>query len=171
MKLRILAAAAIVVGVALIPATAWAKGAKSITITGPGLGQPAHVENTGGPEIVDVNRLAEATGLLYAAFRATPTPMTHARPAGKLGPRYRAVYELYAGENETVVIRQDIYPFAAAGFVSYTPPGQHVIDRTARSGWYLTTDTYDTGLDSPNATAMLVALGARHPHARSGKVS
>ncbi len=167
MKLRTLAVAIVVVGVVLIPTTAWAKGAKDVTITGPGLHQPVHVENIAGPTIIEVNRLAEATGLLYAAFRTTPSPITHARPAGKLGPRYRAVYELYASESNTVTIRQDLYPFAAAGFVSYTAPGQHVFQRTARSGWYVTTDKYNTGVDSPSATAMLVSLGAPPPKAKS----
>ena len=95
--------------------------------------------------------------------------MTHTRPAGKLGRHYRAVYELYVAQDKVVSVRQDLYPFAAAGFVSYTPPGQHVFQRTARSGWYVTTDAYNTGLDSPNATAMLVTLGASHPQAKKTK--
>ena len=169
MKLRIIVVAAIVVGVALVPAAAWAKGAKDVTITGPGLHKPVHVENTAGPKIVEVNRLAEATGLLYAAFRTRPSPMTAARPAGKLGPRYRAVYELYAAEGKVVVVRQDLYPFAAAGFVSHTPPGQPVFERTAQSGWYVTADSFSTGLNGRSATAMLVALGATDRRARSVK--
>ena len=166
MKHRILVFAAIVVGIALAPATAWAKGAKDVTISGPGLNRPVTVENTVGPHVVEVNRLAEATGLFYAAFRTKPSPMTRARPAGRLGPRYRAVYELYASEATTVTIRQDIYPFAAAGFASYTPPGQRALDKTATSGWYVTSDTTNTGIDGRRATGMLVALGVLDRHAR-----
>ena len=163
MKLRILVVATIVAGVALVPGSAWAKGAKGVTITGPGLDQPVHVENTAGPAVVEVNRLSEATGLLDAAFRTRPSPMTRARPAGTLGPRYRAVYELSASEDTTVVVRQDLYPFAAAGFVSYTPPGQRVFEKTATSGWYVATDAHDTGIDGQSAVTMLVALGASRP--------
>lgn len=159
MKLRILVVAAIVVAVALVPATAWAKGAKNVTITGPGLQKPVHVENTAGPKIVAVSRLAQATGLYYAAFHTTPTPMTDSRPAGRLGPRYRAVYELYASEDKVVALRQDLYPFATAGFVSHTASGQRVFDGTAPGGWYVATDSFSR-VDSRSATAMLVALGA-----------
>jgi hypothetical protein len=170
MKLRILVVAAVVVAVALVPATAWAKGAKNVTITGPGLKKPVHVENTPGPKIVAVNRLAQATGLYYAAFQTTPNPMTDVRPAGKLGPRYRAVYELYASEDKVVTIRQDLYPFATAGFVSHTPSGQRVFDRTAPGGWYVATDSFN-GVDSRSATAMLVALGVPDRRARSVKTA
>jgi hypothetical protein len=170
MKLRIVVVAAIVIGVALVPATAWAKGAKDVTITGPGLQKPVHVENTAGPKIVEVNRLAQATGLYYAAFHTTPTPMTDARPAGKLGPRYRAVYELYASEDTVVTFRQDLYPFAAAGFVSHTPSRQRVFGGTAPGGWYVATDSFN-GVDSRSATAMLVALGAPDRRASSVKAA
>jgi hypothetical protein len=165
MKLRILVVAAIVVGVTLIPATAWAKGAKAVTITGPGLEQPVHVAHTPAPKSVTASRLAQATGLYYAAFRTTPTPMTDTRPAGRLGPRYRAVYELYAAAG-TVTVRQDLYPFAAAGFVSHTPSGQRVSAGTTPGGWYVATDSFN-GVDSRSATAMLVALGAPDRRSRS----
>jgi hypothetical protein len=168
MKLRILVVAAVVVGVALVPATAWAKGAREVTITGPGIHGPVRLENTAdGPEVVDVNRLAEATGLFDAAFGAAPTRMTDTRPRGKLGPRYRAVYGFLVGQDEVVPIRQDLYPFAAAGFVSHTPRGQQLFQQTVQSGWYVTTDSYDTGIDGKSATEMLVALGARDHRGRS----
>ncbi len=80
-----------------------------------------------------------------------------------MGPRYRAVYELSASEDTTVVVRQDLYPFAAAGFVSYTPPGQRVFEKTATSGWYVATDAHDTGIDGQSVVTMLVALGASRP--------
>ncbi len=171
MKLRILAIAAIVIGAVLIPTTASAKGTKDVTITGPGLEHPVLVGNTAGPDPVDVNRLADATGLFHVAFRTAPTPMTDARPAGKLGPRYRASYELYAAQDKVVVIRQDLYPFAAAGFVTHTPPRQHAFNQTVHSGWYVTTAASNTGLDSRSATALLIALGAPDPRATSSKVA
>jgi hypothetical protein len=164
MKLRILIVGAIVAGVVLLPATAWAKGAKDVTITGPGLATPVHLENAAGPTTVDVNRLAEATGLFYAAFRAKPTPMVEPRPAGRLGPRYRAAYELYVAQDKVEVVRQDLYPFAAAGFVSYTPPGQRAFEHRTQSGWYVSTN-------SATATAMLVTLGASRLPIRQSRPS
>ena len=109
----------------------WAKGAKDVTISGPGLHRPVTVENTVGPHVVEVNRLAEATGVFYAAFRTKPSPMTRARPAGRLGPRYRAVYELYASEATTVTIRQDVYRSRPQGS-SATPRPASVLCRRPR---------------------------------------
>jgi hypothetical protein len=158
-KLRILVITAVVVAVGLVPATAWAKGAKNVTITGPGLRQPVHVEDAGGSKVVSVHVLAQATGLYHAAFRTTPTPMTATRPIGKLGPRYRAVYALYASGDTTTRIRQHLYPFAKAGFVTYTPAGQRAFDGTVSDGWYVLTKTFN-GIGIQSATAMFVELGA-----------
>jgi hypothetical protein len=160
MKLRILVAAAIIIGVALVPAAAWAKGAKDVTITGPGLDHPVHLDDSAGPTTVQVNRLAQATGLFDAAFGTTPSSMRRTRPAGKLGPRYRAVYELYAEPGSDVHVHQDLYPFAAAGFVSHTARGQRALRRSATGGWYVTGASPSSGIDDQGATAMLVALGA-----------
>jgi hypothetical protein len=90
------------------------------------------------------------TGTFYAAFRTTPSPIEASRPTGPLGPRYRIVYRLYTGEKEVTPVRQDVYPFARAGFVTFTPAGQRVFDKQVVSGWYT----------SPaSATELFVAAG------------
>jgi hypothetical protein len=168
MKLRIVVIAAVAAAVTLVPTTAWAKGPKNVTITGPGLQQPLHLENTTGPQPVTVNDLAQATGLYYAAFHTTPTPITDTRPAGRLGPRYRAVYALYASQNTVTKVRQNLYPFAKAGFVTYTPSHQRLFNRSVPGGWYVATTSFN-GIDGQAATAMLVALGAPDRRARDVK--
>jgi len=112
------------------------------------------------PAPVGVNDLAEATGALYAVFRTTPTPIVRQRPPGALGPRYRIVYEIMTGQDEVTPVRQDVYPFARAGFVSYTPPRQRAFDKLVRAGWYIATPHGDTsGMTSSAATALFVSAG------------
>jgi hypothetical protein len=140
-----------------------AKGAQDATLTGPGITTPLHIGNDPeGPTTVNVNRLVEATGTNYAVFRTRPSPLESVRPAGRLGPRYRIVYRLYTGENEATPVRQTIYPFARAGFVTYTPPGQRAFDAEVRAGWY-TSAVQPTpvggGMSSPAATALFVSVG------------
>jgi hypothetical protein len=114
-----------------------------------------------------VNRLAEATGALYAVFRTTPSPIARHRPAGPLGPRYRIVYGILTGENETTPVRQVVYPFARAGFITYTPPGQRAFDHAVRSGWYASEVQADpgNGMTSQAATDLFVAAGVPEPRA------
>jgi hypothetical protein len=140
-----------------------AKGAQGATLAGPGIDGTLHVENvSAGPTTVDVNRLAEATGTDYAVFRTRPSPLESRRPHGPLGPRYRIVFRLYTGENEVTPIRQTVYPFAHAGFVTYTPAGQRAFDKAVRSGWYTSAVQHSPvggGIPSEVATAMFVAVG------------
>jgi hypothetical protein len=166
MKLRILLVTVIVGAAALVPGVAWAKGAKSATITGPGLEQPVHVGHDPRTAPVTVSWLSRVTGLYFTAFRATPSP-TQKRPDGKLGPRYRAEFEMYAAADKTVTFRQDLYPFAAVGFVTYTRPGQAIFGSSAPGGWYVTSDALGEA-ESNAATEMMIKLGARRSKAVVG---
>ena len=149
--------------VVALSGTAGAKGAQDATLTGPGISGELHIVNVPeGPAPVNVNRLAEATGTDYAVFRTRPSPLESRRPAGPLGPRYRIVYRLYTGENEVTPIRQNVYPFARAGFVTYTPPGQRAFHKTVRSGWYVSAvqpSPVGGGMASETATAVFVSAG------------
>ena len=142
---------------------ATAKGAYDATITGPGLRDPLVVGNgSQGPTSVNVNNLAVATGTYYAMSSSGPTPLQARRPRGPLGPRYRIVYRMYTGEDEVTPIRQDVYPFARAGCVTYTPRGQTAFGQGIASGWY-TSDVqpspYEGGTTSAAATELLVMAG------------
>jgi hypothetical protein len=140
-----------------------AKGAQDATLIGPGIDGTLHIVNEPeGPATVNVNRLAEATGTNYAVFHTRPSPLVSQRPRGPLGPRYRIVYRLYTGENEVTPVRQTVYPFARAGFVTYTPPSQRAFDKAVRSGWYTSAvqpSPVGGGIPSEAATAMFVSVG------------
>ncbi len=148
---------------ATVSGTASAKGAQDATLTGPGIAGSLHITNVPeGPNTINVNRLVEASGTDYAVFRSRPSPLRPDRPEGSLGPRYRIVYRLYTGENEVTPIRQDVYPFAHAGFVTYTPPGQRAFDKKVRSGWYTSAvqpSPPGGGIPSDTATALFIDAG------------
>jgi hypothetical protein len=152
----------VVCGVGLVTGPAFAKGARDLTITGPGLAAPLHIDNTSAnPSAASVNQLANATGAFYAVFRTTPSPLERQRPHSSLGPRYRIVYQLYTGQNEVTPVRQDVYPFARAGFVTYTPSRQRAFGKLVRSGWYTSfvRGGPGGGMSSEAATVLFVSVG------------
>jgi hypothetical protein len=133
-----------------------------------GLAAPVHLDATstspsGTPVAsVGVNELADATGAFFAVFRTAPTPLERHRPAGSLGPRYRIVYQLYTGPDQVTPVRQDVYPFARAGFVTDTPSGQRAFDQAVRSGWYTSAvygGAFGGGMTSDAAIALFVSAG------------
>jgi hypothetical protein len=154
---------AVVVCVAMLSGIAGAKGAQDATITGPGIRGSLFVGNgSQNPAPVNVNNLAVATGTYYAMSSSGPSPIHARRPSGPLGPRYRIVYRMYTGADEVTPIRQDVYPFARAGCVTYTPRGQRAFDKTARSGWYTSNvqpSPYEGGTTSAAATELLRMAG------------
>jgi hypothetical protein len=138
-----------------------AKGAQVVTITGPGLSQPLRLDNLHDqPGLPGPNDVGNATAALLFAAGDPSTAITVHRPAGPLGPRYRVTFQVMVGANETKPLRQDIYPFARAGFVVHTPLGQRVFDRKVRAGWYVSAKLSDFGgMESDAATALIVAAG------------
>ncbi len=153
----------VVVCVAMLSGVAAAKGARDATITGPGIRGSLVVGNgSQNPAPVNVNNLAVATGTFYALSSSGPSPIQAQRPSGTLGSRYRMVYRMYTGADEVTPIRQDVYPFARAGCVTYTPRGQRTFGKAARSGWY-TSDVqpspYEGGTTSAAATELLLMAG------------
>ncbi len=148
MRLRLLVAGMVVAGVSLIPTVAAAKGAKEMTVSGPGLAAPIRLANTG--DGMSPNTIAQKSGL----FSPTADPVTARRPAGRLGPRYVATYQWLVGPDKTVSLRQELYPFAPGGALSHTRPGRRALDFPVRDGWYR------AGLE---LTLLLVAVGVPVP--------
>jgi hypothetical protein len=116
----------------LLPATASAKGASEATITGPGLDSPLTLRGEGG---IELGSLADHSGLYPALFGQSPNPMLSSRPKGKLGPKYTISW-VVPGPHQVDRVRQDLYPYAAGGPVTYMPAGQRVFEQRTRGGWY-----------------------------------
>ena len=145
MKPRILFAALLVAGLALVPSTAHAKGATEASVKGPGLATAIRLDMRDGPG-PSVHTLAESSGLYETMYGETPnlTP-----PTGDLGPRYEATYTVLAGSP----VRQHLYPFARGGAVAYVPPGQPLEGgQSTRGGWF-------GGPQTIGLKSLLISLG------------
>ena len=133
MKRRILLGAGIVVATVLVSATpAVAKGTTTVTVKGPALAEPISLHGSGA---ADLNR---AAGLYQTVWDQPGAVILSRRPAGRLGPRYLATYGWLVGQDRTKPVRQELYPFAHGGALSYTPPGQRVYATgpAFKGGWY-----------------------------------
>jgi hypothetical protein len=116
-----------------IPTAASAKGPASATIEGPGIDGTINVPGSGENVGTPLGDLTHYTGLFRAVWGQEP--LSNDRPKGDLGPRYTVAYSLPMGD-ETVEIRQDMYPYVNPP-VTYTEPGQKVYEDTeTRGGWY-----------------------------------
>jgi hypothetical protein len=149
MRLRILVAAMLAAGVALVPTAAAAKGAKEMTVSGPGLATPLRLANT-AEAALSPNTIAQKSGL----FAPAPARFSDSRPPGDLGPLYVATYDWLIGANSTTPLHQELYPFTDGGAVVYTPARQHVGVEVLPSGWYRA---------GPELTLLLVAAGVPVP--------
>jgi hypothetical protein len=141
MKLRIsILAAAVAALVLAMPALA--KGPSEATINGPGLkGGGIHLKSDGGGDPssgTPLGNLTESGGFFPAAYGQQPDPMVKARPRGELGPKYTVVYKVPGPDGDTATLKQDLYPYAANGPVTYMKPGQEFFDgMRTHGGWYL----------------------------------
>jgi hypothetical protein len=132
MKRLILAAA--LAGL-LVPAAAQAKEPSSASISGPGFQKTlAAPENPHFSSTV-LARLTEESGFFPAAVGQSPDPMLHGRPAGELGPRYTIVWTVPV-PGHTHRVRQDLYPYAAGGALTYMKAGQAIFEMRTLGGWY-----------------------------------
>jgi hypothetical protein len=118
-----------------LPATALGKGPSGASIEGPGAG--GGITFTGGRNSGLFN-LTEQAGLFPAVFARQPDPMLDRRPNGDLGPKYTIVWTIPGSNNETWKLKQDLYPYAASGPVTYMKPGQEVfrIPGGTHGGWF-----------------------------------
>jgi hypothetical protein len=162
MKPRTLAVLALAVLLLAAPTAAQAKGATAATISGGGPGGlpggPITLRGDGEPgSSSDLGMLAQGTGLYAAAFDPGAGGVVKAAPTDRLGPRYTISWRFpnpAGGKDRTV--RQDVWPYAAGGPVSFTPAGQPVLDTTTRGGWY-------QGFDGLRAQLIELGLPNRKP--------
>ena len=122
---------------AILAGTAAAKGPTRAAITGPGVARAIVLNgNPEGNVSSRFGQLVEQTGWFAQVFRQTPDSTSRVRPRGALGPRYDAVYLVPEGNGNTRTIRQELYPFAAAGPVTHLQAGQPIFGMTTHGGWY-----------------------------------
>jgi hypothetical protein len=125
---------ALAVAALVVPAGALGKGPSAATMDGPGGG--GGITFGGDEGSGPLGHLTEQSGWFAAVFDQTPDPMLASRPQGDLGPKYEVTYTVPGPNNDTFTIRQDIYPYAKEGPVTYLAPGQPVFDMKTRGGWY-----------------------------------
>jgi hypothetical protein len=118
----------------VVPATALGKGPSAATMEGPGGG--GGITFSGDEGSGPLGNLTQQSGWFAAVFGQEPNPMLATRPKGDLGPRYTVTYTVPTDMNRTVTIRQDIYPYASPGPVTYLAPGQPIFDLQTRGGWF-----------------------------------
>jgi hypothetical protein len=151
MKMRVtLLAAASAVAALVLAVPTLAKGPSAAKIDGPGLkGGGIHLKGgSGDPSSgTPLGDLTEFGGYFPATFGQEPDPMLAKRPQGSLGPKYMVEYEVPGPGGDTSTIHQDLYPYAKAGPVTYTPPGQSFFgDQKTHGGWFLAPSDLKTTL-------------------------
>ena len=134
MRARVLIAGLVVISTVVMAGSASAKAdIIEATITGPGLNGELRIRGaaTAGlwdSGIDDVGGLDDTRASSVEEWGLT---------AADLGPRYRVMYRFW-GRGEGL-IRQDLYPYAKGGPVTYAPPGQKMtvgIEMVITPGWY-----------------------------------
>src|SRR6266536_3328532 len=121
-----------IAGAMTLAVPALAKGPSQASITGPGLAHAIVVSGEGEPgQQGMLANLAEQTNLFTAMFGpdgsgAPPEPLGTPPPKASLGPRYTVVYTVPGIDPQPGDVygrvRQDLYPRATGGPVTYTPP-------------------------------------------------
>jgi hypothetical protein len=132
---RVIAVSALITALA-VPATAAAKGPSLARITGPGLAAPVTIDGDGeGGTTSPLGLLVNETGFFPQTFGQSPDPLLREQPAARqLGARYTVTYTVPGPS--TSVLRQDLYPYAAGGVISFMEPGQAIWDQKTHGGWY-----------------------------------
>jgi hypothetical protein len=153
---RFVLAATITAALLLVPATASAKEPTSASISGPAFSKTLKAPLSGDFQNTALGHLTFRSGFFPAAVGQQPDPMLAGRPAAKLGPRYTIIWTVPGPPgNETHTVRQDLYPYARGGALTFMKPGQSIFDMKTRGGWYRA-----YGLKS---TLVSLGLSARAP--------
>jgi hypothetical protein len=134
---RALPALAALAAALLLPAAAAAKGPSTATIAGPGLDHALEIKGYGeGGDATPLGILVEGGGFFAQVFQPTPRLTTKARPAGQLGPRYDVTYTV-PGPNGDSTLKQDLYPYATTGPLTYMAPGEKFWGtQSTTGGWF-----------------------------------
>ena len=132
---RVLVAVALVA--LALPVAAQAKGPSSASISGPGLERALAVTGNGEITGTALGNLTMKGGFFAQVFGQTPNPILAKRPAGALGPRYKAVYVVPGPEGSESRLVQWIFPYAKSGPLTFMRAGQAVWEgETTRGGWF-----------------------------------
>jgi MYXO-CTERM domain-containing protein len=133
---RLLLAGVCVAALAL-PLSADAKGPSKASISGPGLDSPLSVSGNGEGGTGPLAVLTMEGGFFQTTFGQTPDSRLPGKPSRELGPRYTLDYTVPGPSGMSDHIKQDLYPYARGGPVTYTPPGQRFFgtEKTI-GGWY-----------------------------------
>jgi len=101
--------------------------------------------------------------------------------AAELGPRYVVTYRFDAGSTAAEIVRQELYPYAKGGPVTYTPPGQRMAEGlpwggAISAGWYQSSLEFfhylvDQGLPRPTPWSPPIASPPRVPCPPPGRRS
>jgi hypothetical protein len=151
---------AVALAALVVPLAASAKEPSQASISGPGFSKT--ILPTTGDEWGEtpLSQLTDLSGFFPSAVGQSPDPMLHHEPSA-LGPRYTIVWTVPGPPGPaTHRVRQELYPYARGGSVTYTKPGQPIFDGTTLGGWYRNAELKQT----------LVALGlpARAPSSSGG---
>lgn len=120
-----------------LPATAVGKGPSAAEVSGPGDGGGISFTGNGESGGTPLGNLTEQAGFFPAAFDQQPSPMLASRPKGELGAKYTITYTVPGPNNELDTLKQDVYPYAKPGPVTYMKPGQKFFGtEQTRGGWY-----------------------------------
>jgi hypothetical protein len=131
-----LSLAAVAVAALVVPTVAAAKEPAQASISGPAFSKTLKIKDIDHFNGSQLAELTEESGFFPSAVCCqSPNPMLPGRPRGKLGPRYTIVWTVPAGPM-THRVRQDLYPYARGGAVTYMKPGQAIFDMTTSGGWY-----------------------------------
>jgi hypothetical protein len=120
-----------------LPATALGKGPSGASIEGPGTGGGIKISGDGESGGTPLGDLTQYGGFFAASFGQEPDPLLQGRPKGDLGPKYTITYTVPGPNNELDKLKQDIYPYAEGGPVTYMKPGQKFFGtEETRGGWF-----------------------------------
>jgi hypothetical protein len=127
---------------------AMAKGPDQATITGPGLAEPIVVSGDGEPGSgYELSELADGSGFFVALFEPANPRLLSEAPDGPLGAKFEITFRVPFGTEGASTLRQELYPQAAGGPVTYTEAGQAVFGRITGEGWYRTPSSYSDLLE------------------------
>ncbi|MGB2875993.1 MAG: hypothetical protein WBB76_11045, partial [Gaiellaceae bacterium] len=134
-----LLAAAICLVLATV-ATAKVPVPSEATISGPGLSHPLELRG-GKTGRWAVDTLTVEGGFFQAVMPGDIRPMLPGRPQGKLGPKYTVRYVIprwrwHRGSGLVFRVKQELYPYADGGVVTYLKPGQRVFNFKTPGGWF-----------------------------------